>query len=784
MPVSLPRPTSRRLGSLVVAAALALGLPVATVGPTSAAPAPRPVESAVTSASLRTTDPGPGARAAGPRAESDPVATGGLRVVGVSWPAGALTPADRVELRERTALGWGPWTAMDVEDEHTPDPGTPEAATARGGTDPWVSTAEAVQVRVAGASAAARPDRARLDVIDPGRSDADSGGPAVAGGASAGAVKPTILPRSQWGADESLRKGAPSYGTIRAAVVHHTAGTNSYSQAQVPGIIRGIYTFHVNGRGWNDVGYNFLIDRFGRIWEGRAGGIDQPVAGAHAGGFNSQTFGASALGDFGSVAPPAAVVTAQTRLIAWKLGLAHVDPTATTMIEGKGVLPTVIGHRDLNQTSCPGARYYALIPGMRQPARNLQGTMLFEPTLSSSSLLYGSGATTLRARATANVSWRMTVSSVCRTETQWSTSGSASTSSPVNATWGGRLSDGRWAPPGEYRVTLTASSGSGTAATVPPVVRVVRVEGAPGAPDGFCPPRLAGDDRYATAVAVAREESPAAQTVVVASGTDAGMADALVAAPLARARGGVLLLSSATGLSPATRAEVARRQATTAILVGGAGAVPEAVRDQLTALGVASVTRVGGADRYSTSVEVARAMGPRHPSVLVAGAAQASLVDGLVLAGPAAALGRPVVLVRPDRVPDVTRRLLADSGTTSTVVGGGTAAVSDEVLRRLPSPRRVAGPNRYETATAVGTWARSVMPVRDVVLASGEDGSLVDMLAAGQLGRVTMVSRRTALPAPVESWIASAPDLDGLVVVGGPAAVDLTVGGAAQRVIG
>lgn len=783
MPTPLLRPALPRVASLVVATALALAIPVATVGPTSAAPAPRPVKAAVTSASLRAVEAPPGARGTGPRAESPVVDTGGLRVVGVTWPRGALGSSDRIELRERGPLGWGPWQALEAEDEHAPDPGSPEAAQERGGTDPWVSTAQAVQVRVAGGSAASRPDRARLDVVDPGRSDADAGGAAVAGSAAAGTATPTILPRSQWGADETLRKGAPSYGRIKAAVVHHTVGTNSYTQAQVPGIIRGIYSFHVNGRGWNDVGYNFLIDRFGRIWEGRAGGIDQPVVGAQAGGFNSQTFGSSTLGDFTSVAPPSAVVSAQTRLAAWKLGLSHVDPTATTLIDGKGVMPTVIGHRDLSQTSCPGGTYYDLVPGMRKPARDLQGTMLFEPTMSATSLAYGSGSTTLRARATADVSWRMTVSSVCRTEPQWSTTGSASTSSPVSATWTGRLSDGRWAPPGEYRVTLTASSGSGTAATVPPVVRVVRVEDAEGAPAGFCPPRLAGADRFETAVAVAREESPTAATVVVASGMDTGMADALVAAPLARSRGGVLLLASSSGLSSSTRAEVARRQATTAVLVGGPAAVPEVVRDQLRALGVTSMTRVGGSDRYSTSVAVARAMGPRHPAVLVAGAAQASLVDGLVLAGPATALGRPVVLVQPDRVPAVTRQFLAEAGTTSSVVGGGTAAVSDAVLRALPSPRRVAGADRYRTATAVASWARSVMPVHDVVLASGENASLVDMLAAGQLGRVTLVSQRTALPAPVQSWIADAPDLDEVVVVGGPAAIDLTVGGAAQRVI-
>lgn len=786
MPPVAIRPALPRLASLVVAAALAIGVPVATVGPSSAAPSPRPVESRLTSAALTVL---PDARAtAGTTttrvAQSAAVGTGGLRVVGVTWPAGALAATDRIELRERGPLGWGAWAPMENEAATGPDPGTDEAGDARGGTDPYVSTAQAVQVRVVGSTPTSRPERARLDVVDPRTSEADRGATAAAGSASAGTTRPTIYPRSQWGADETLRKGTPSYGTVKAAVVHHTAGTNTYTADQVPGIIRGVYAFHVGGRGWNDIGYNFLIDRFGRTWEGRAGGIELPVVGAQAGGFNSQTFGASTLGDFTSVAPPAAVVTAQTRLAAWKLGLAHVDPTATTTIDGKGVLPTIIGHRDLSQTSCPGAKYYALVPGMRAKARALQGTMLFEPTLSSTSLAYGSGTTTLRARASTALSWRVSVSSVCRSEVQWTRSGTASGSSPVDVTWTGRLSDGSWAPPGDYRVTLTAASGSGTDATVPPVVRTVRVEPAPGAPAGFCPPRLQGQDRYGTAVAVARAQSPTATTVVVASGEAAGMADALVAAPLARAKGGVLLLSAASGLSQATRTEVARRGATTAFLVGGAGAVPEVVHEQLAALGVTSVTRVAGSDRYRTAAAVARAMGPHHPSALLASGVEGSMVDGLVLAGPAAALGRPILLLQRDRVPAATRDLLAEAGTTSTVVAGGSGVVSDEVVRSLPAPRRVAGSNRYATATAVGTWARSVMPVHDVVLASGEDASLVDMLGAGQLGRVTMVSQTTALPAGVRTWIADTPGLESLVVVGGPAAVDLTVGGAAQRVIG
>ena len=102
----------------------------------------------------------------------------------------------------------------------------------------------------------------------------------------------------------------------------------------MPAILRGIYSFHVKGRGWSDIGYNFLIDRFGRTWEGRYGGNRQPVIGAYTGGYNSQLFGAAAIGTYSSTTPPTAVLDAYKRLLAWKLGLHHVDPATSVLLDG------------------------------------------------------------------------------------------------------------------------------------------------------------------------------------------------------------------------------------------------------------------------------------------------------------------------------------------------------------------------------------------------------------------------------------------------------------------
>ena len=136
--------------------------------------------------------------------------------------------------------------------------------------------------------------------------------------------------RSSWGADESIRRGPPSYAAdVRFAIVHHTAGRNDYTRAEAPAIVKGIQLFHVQGNGWNDIGYNFLVDRFGTIYEGRFGGIDRNVVGAHALGLQHRAPSASRCsGRTGARAPSAAAQDAIARLIAWRLDLAHVDPTA------------------------------------------------------------------------------------------------------------------------------------------------------------------------------------------------------------------------------------------------------------------------------------------------------------------------------------------------------------------------------------------------------------------------------------------------------------------------
>ncbi|MEU4980845.1 peptidoglycan recognition protein, partial [Streptomyces sp. NPDC021969] len=192
---------------------------------------------------------------------------------------------------------------------------------------------------------------------------------------------PTVVSRADWGADESLVADPPSYlDKVDAVFVHHTAGTNDYDCAESPAIIRAILTYHVKTNGWNDLGYNFFVDKCGTVFEGRAGGVDKPVRGAHTYGFNGYSSGVSLLGDYeNGGTPTAAAKQAIADISAWKLGLHGVDPEAKVTLTAAGdtgvwntgdkaTLNTISGHRDGYATLCPGATLYSALPEIRRAA--------------------------------------------------------------------------------------------------------------------------------------------------------------------------------------------------------------------------------------------------------------------------------------------------------------------------------------------------------------------------------------------------------------------------------
>ncbi|MEU5770005.1 peptidoglycan recognition protein [Streptomyces asoensis] len=197
-------------------------------------------------------------------------------------------------------------------------------------------------------------------------------------------ARPSIVTRRGWGADEKLRESGFRYtNQVKAAFVHHTASGNGYKCSQAPSVIRGIYRYHVRSMGWRDIGYNFLVDKCGKIYEGRAGGVAKPVLGAHTLGFNSNSMGIAVLGTFTSAKPNTTTLNAIARLTAWKLGLFGANPQGKTYLKsaggnlygkGKNVRLNVIsGHRDGFATECPGKQLYGKLTSARSTAARYQG---------------------------------------------------------------------------------------------------------------------------------------------------------------------------------------------------------------------------------------------------------------------------------------------------------------------------------------------------------------------------------------------------------------------------
>ncbi|BAX94989.1 hypothetical protein MSG_04883 [Mycobacterium shigaense] len=195
---------------------------------------------------------------------------------------------------------------------------------------------------------------------------------------------PAIISRAEWGADESLRCGTPQYDNgIRAAVVHHTAGSNDYSPLESAGIVKAIYTYHSKTLGWCDIAYNALVDKYGQVFEGSAGGLTKPVEGFHTGGFNHNTWGVAMIGNFDDVPPTPIQLRMLGRLLGWRLGMDGVDPKGTVALESAGshyttfpagavaTLPTIFTHRDVGNTDCPGNAAYALMDEVRDIASHV-----------------------------------------------------------------------------------------------------------------------------------------------------------------------------------------------------------------------------------------------------------------------------------------------------------------------------------------------------------------------------------------------------------------------------
>lgn len=182
-----------------------------------------------------------------------------------------------------------------------------------------------------------------------------------------------IIPRSEWAGDLSPT-GPLTSEEVRFLLVHHSASGNEYERDDVPALLRGFFEYHTSAeKGWHDIAYNFLIDRFGRVWEGRTGSTDGPIAGDATGGNQGYTQLVSLIGNFSSESPTPEALESLVSVLAWLADRYQVDttPGATATFISRGSnrwpegtkldAPTIAGHRDMSLTECPGELLYAYV---------------------------------------------------------------------------------------------------------------------------------------------------------------------------------------------------------------------------------------------------------------------------------------------------------------------------------------------------------------------------------------------------------------------------------------
>ncbi|MDH6607760.1 hypothetical protein M2164_003395 [Streptomyces sp. SAI-208] len=363
-------------------------------------------------------------------------------LLGISWTGATKRLDGKAQVRTRS-VDTGAWTSwQDLETDADPVEDADERAGARGASEPlWVGPSDGVEVQVVhedGTTSAGLPSGLKVNLVDPGVTAAEAAGattepaaytedvtpspsPTTTPTAPASTVpEPPIVSRADWGADESLSPDPSEYNAdVKAVFVHHTTGSNDYTCAESASVVRAIYAYHTapapSGNGWNDLGYNFLVDKCGTIFEGRKGGVDQPVLGAHTYGWNRESTGIAVIGEYTSAGASNAALASVARIAAWKLGQYGADPGTTVQLKAgatqknlagtsftAGSLYTfnrISGHRDGYATECPGTSLYGQLPTIRAwaagPVQGLKVTSLTGATLSGSTY-YTKGAITVK----------------------------------------------------------------------------------------------------------------------------------------------------------------------------------------------------------------------------------------------------------------------------------------------------------------------------------------------------------------------------------------------------
>ena len=401
-----------------------------------------------------------------PQATRGAVPTKVFELVGAHWRGPGL-----VKYRTRNLAGrWSAWRTFSPEDA-LPDNGRERRATRgwRIASPFWTGPSNAIQYRTVG-----RVSRLRAYFVRSPRERLPLKRVHLAGA-------PMVIDRAGWHADEAIRRAAPYYAdSVHFAIVHHTAGSNSYTRAQSASIVRAIELYHVQGNGWNDIGYNFLVDKYGQIFEGRYGGMTRPVIGAHSEGFNTGSVGVAVIGDYSSTSITPAARAALVSLLAWRLDLDHVDPSSSVVRVSAGnpryragtavTLRAISAHRDVYPTSCPGASLYGQLSAIRAAVAQTGLPKLYSPAVVGTL----GGPIRFTARLSGQTSWAVTV----RDQKKAVIASGAGIGTSVDWTW-----DSGAAATGLYTWTISAPqmrSATGTIGTAPAPLALQQLKIAPG----------------------------------------------------------------------------------------------------------------------------------------------------------------------------------------------------------------------------------------------------------------------------------------------------------------
>jgi len=726
-----------------------------------------------------------------------------FQTVAATWPVDAEAP--KLQIRVQDVAGeWGDWYEL-VDDGAGPDEGQQDMAEVRAGSDTLAfADSAAVQVATIGAAdlaeVGAGVEIALIGIGEPNLAAPDkelaiSGKysnailepiPITIENASSVINKPNIITRDQWGANEPRCDSWGTADALQFAVVHHTAGSNGYAtQSAAAQQIRNDQRYHQIGRGWCDLGYNFVVDRFGNIYEGAAGSIDRALIGAHTAGFNTGSVGVSMLGDYTSLTPPGIMVDAVARIIAWRLAAYSVPANGqTTLYAGAGNTkkwpagtpissPVITAHRNIGATTCPGDAGYRQMDTIRMRAVGQQANMINHPprgvvdSITTPQVgqikLAGwafdpdtSGAINIQVYVGAKLA-KTTKAGSSRPDVQ-------TAYGLVNANHGFDLTLTNQ-PLGPQKVCVFAvnsPSGANVNIGCKNLLLFEKVDFA-----GKQVTRFAGSTREDTARVVAHSFTPSADTVFIATGAD--YPDALAAAAAAKQAKAPLLLYGTDAENAKTLAYLKGLGSglKKIFVFGGEKAVPDAFVASLKK--IALVERIAGDDRYETAAKTAARFFPTaNAAFIVTGA---DFPDALAAAVAAGDIGAPVLLVGSDFAASAAAAdVLATLKPTNIYIAGGEKVVSAEVAKSLSQfgkVERVSGDNRYETAAAIA--AKFFPSVDTAFIATGFNfpDALAGAAAGAQLGVPVLLSNPWQLGAQPKTYLTGSKELTKIYLLGG-----------------